>query len=160
MRYSLIHRTAVLIDQFIDAYKKARKRKRFPHKEVGRIIHFLFPRSSPIGRGAWKTVYKVPSRIRDLVLKTSSPRVIRYEERAYNRLPRNVRNRYFAKVYWRTRYCLLQKYGIEGRVPPELLRKLQAVGGHHGLTDIRPENIRKVGGVFKIVDANISKRRP
>ncbi|MCS7115098.1 MAG: hypothetical protein N0A00_06855 [Candidatus Bathyarchaeota archaeon] len=23
----------------------------------------------------------------------------------------NIRNRYFAKIYWTTQYCLLQKYG-------------------------------------------------
>ena len=159
MRHALLHKKAEFIDHFIDVYKHARKRRSFPHQAVGTLIGLLFPGSSPEGRGAFKTVHKVSSRGRDLVLKTSSRKNLRVDERAYKRLPANVRNRYVAKIYWRTKYCLLQKYGTEAPVPPARLAKLGAVARHHGLTDIRPANIRRVGHVFKIVDANISKRK-
>ncbi len=159
MRHALIHRKALLIDHFIDAYTRARRRKSFPHKAVGIVIRLLFPGSTFSGRGAFKTVHKVSSRERDLVLKTSSRKSIHHDERAYRRVPRTLRNRYFAKIYWRTKYCLLQKYGRPGRVPPDRLAKLKEVGGRYGLTDLREENIRRVEEAYKIVDANIGRGR-
>jgi hypothetical protein len=157
-RHALIHRKALLIDQFIEAYKQGRKRASFPHKAVGTMIRLLFPGSTLSGRGAFKTVHKVSSRERDLVLKTGNRRSMYSDHRAYRRVPSTLRNRYFAKVYWRTRYCLLQKYGTSGRVPPERLLRLKEVGRRFRLTDIREANIRKVEGAFKIVDANLSTR--
>jgi len=76
---------------------------------------------------------------------------------AYHSLPKNIRNRYFAKIYWLTDHCLLQKYGRATRVPDHELRKLKSVGKEYGLRDIRPANIRKVDGRFKIVDASLSE---
>lgn len=159
MRHALIYKKAVFIDEFVDSYKKIRHRTSFPHKEVASIIHFLFPGSSYSGRGAFKTVHRVSSRTRDLVLKTSNRRNIRNDERAYRRLPSNIGNRYFAKVYWRTKYCLLQKFGKSEKGPPERLKKLKSIARQYGLTDVRLANVRKVDGQFKIVDASLSRRR-
>jgi hypothetical protein len=47
-----MYEKALLIDRFVEFYMKAKKRKRFPHKEVGQIILLLFPNSRNIGRGA------------------------------------------------------------------------------------------------------------
>src|SRR5712692_2145202 len=99
------------------------------------------------------------SRERDLVLKTGNRRSLYQDWRTYRRLPATLRNRYFAKLYWRTKYCLLQKYGKAGRVPPKRLATLKTVAQEHGLIDVRPDNIRLVEGVFKIVDASPSTRR-
>src|SRR2546425_1997648 len=94
MRHALIYRKAELLDDFIDVYKRARKRRHFPHQAVGTVIRLLFPGGKSLGRGAFKTVHKISARERDLVLKTSSRRNLRSDERAYRRLPGNVRNRY------------------------------------------------------------------
>jgi len=77
---------------------------------------------------------------------------------AYHCLPQNIRNRYFAKIYWLTDHCLLQKYGKGNKVPEKALQKLKGIGKKYGLLDIRRANIRKVDGKFKIVDASISSR--
>jgi len=159
VRHALIHKRAVLIDQVIDTYKTVRHRRSFPHQAVAEIVTMLFPGSALSGRGAWKTVHRISSRERDLVLKTANPRSLYQDWRAYRRLPATLRNRYFAKVYWRTKYCLLQKYGRSGRVPPQRLETLKAVAKQHGVTDVRPDNIRLVEGIFKIVDASPSTRR-
>ena len=158
MRHALIHKKAELIDRFIDVYKRERKRNTFPHKEVKSLIHLLFQGSSYSGRGAFKTVHKVSSRARDLVLKTARRNAIRNDQIAYKRLPSRIRNRYFAKVYWRTKYCLLQKYGKEANVPKEKLEQLK-IANEYGLKDIRPANVRKVDGIFKIVDASLTDRK-
>jgi hypothetical protein len=55
-----------------------------------------------------------------------------------------LRNRYFAKIYWGTKYCLLQKYGRKAKVPAPVLKKLRAFGKQYRLTDINEANIRKV----------------
>jgi hypothetical protein len=159
MRHALIRKKAEFIDQFVDAYKRIRKRTSFPHKEVGSIIHFLFPGGSYSGRGAFKTVHKVSSRAKTLVLKTSHFKNITQDVRAYKKLPQTLRNRYLAKIYWRTKYCLLQKYGRKVTMPPMELGRLKAVGKKHGLTDVRPDNVRKVDERFKIVDASVRRRR-
>ena len=153
MRHRTIHEKCLLIDQFVDFYMKAKKRKRFPHKEVGQVIKLLFPNSRNIGRGAFKTVHQISSRKRDLALKVSQERSIDRDLEAYNKLPSGIRNRYFAKIYWKTRYCLLQKYGKKVRVPPREIELLKKKVAPHGLTDVREANVRKVDGKFKIVDA-------
>jgi hypothetical protein len=153
MRHALLNRTAQIIDRFVDTHKRVRRRTTFPHKEISEIISMLFPGSSREGRGAFKSVHVVYSRSRTLVLKTSNPRNIRTDLRAYKRIPETVRNRYFGKIYWGTKYCLLQKYGREVRVPESALLKLKSIGKAYGLKDIRPANIRKINGRFKIIDA-------
>jgi hypothetical protein len=100
----------------------------------------------------------VSSRERDLVLKVSNPKHLRRDLQAYERIPPTLRNRYFAKIYWKSKYCLLQKYGEKGHVPAERLTRLKKIGRRYGLTDIRPSNIRRVDGHFKIVDANPGRR--
>lgn len=160
MRHERIHKRALFIDEFVRAYQKVRNRKTFPHKEVGRIIHFLFPGCSYKGRGAFKTVHKISTRARDLVLKTSSPKNIKKDMRVYSRIPETIRNRYFAKIYWNTRCCLLQKYGRKTMgVPAKALKRLKEFGKQYGLRDIRLDNVRKVGGHFKIVDASVRRKR-
>jgi len=155
VRHETIHEKALLIDKFVDIYMRAKKRKTFPHKEVGQIIHWLFPNSKSRGRGTFKTVYQISSRERDLVLKISKEKSIRNDIEAYDKLPRTIRNRYFAKVYWNTKYCLLQKYGKAVKVSPKVVESLKRKVRSYGLCDVRADNIRKVNGIFKIVDATV-----
>lgn len=153
MRHHGIYEKALLIDKFVEFYLKARKRKTFPHKEVGQLIGLLFPGSRKLGRGAFKTVYRVSSTARDLALKISREDSVTKDIEVYNRLPSNIRNRCFAKIYWHTRFCLLQKYGKAVTIPPQELEILKEKGTRYGLTDVRVANVRKVEGRFKIVDA-------
>lgn len=155
MRHNTIHEKALLIDKFVDIYMRARKRKTFPHKEVGQMILWIFPGSRSRGRGAFKTVYQISSRERDLVLKISKEKNIKSDMEAYYQLPRTIRNRYFAKIYWNTKYCLLQKYGKAVKISPKVVERLKKKVKPWGLSDVRADNIRKVGGRFKIVDANV-----
>ena len=159
MRHALINKKAQFIDKFIVYYQRARGRSSFPHKEVGHLVKFLFPGSSYSGRGAFKTVHRISSREKDLVLKDSHHKNIMADWRVYRRISISIRNRYFAKIYWKTNYCILQKWGKKVKVPKKELIKLKLVGKRYGLTDIRFDNIRKVDGHFKIIDANLSLRR-
>jgi len=71
----------------------------------------------------------------------------------YQKIPSNVRNRYFAKIYWRSGLFMLQKYGKKTKVPKGEISRLKEIGGKYDLKDIREANIMKVDGKFKIVDA-------
>lgn len=90
---------------------------------------------------------------RDLALKIGGEENITKDIEVYDSLPSNIRNRYFAKIYWHTRYCLLQKYGKAVKIPPKTLEALRGKAASYRLTDVRAANIRKVDGRFKIVDA-------
>jgi hypothetical protein len=154
MRHKRIHEKALLLDAIVKVYRKSRGRKSFPHKMVERIIPLLFPGSRRLGRGFFKTAYLVSSPTRRLALKAARSRYIRRDLKLYKAIPPGVRNRYFAKIYWGTEFCLLQKYGEERKVPAEIRKKLSGKGREFGLTDVREDNIRWVDGRFKIVDAN------
>lgn len=153
MRHKKIHEKAIFLDWFVGSYNKVRRRRTFPHKAVRMMIKLLFPNWTYRGRGAFKTVYRVRSTKRKLVLKVANKNRIKRDIGTYRSIPETVRNRYFGKIYWHTKHAMLQKYGRETRIPDSELRKLKNVGKRFGLGDIRPDNIRKVGSHFKIVDA-------
>lgn len=155
MRYRRLRQTARFLDQFIDSYRRLRRRKTFPHKAVEQIIPLLFRGWRREGRGAFKTVYRVTSTSNHVALKRARGRHIRRDMKLYKALPGSLRNRYFAKIYWHTKYCLLQKYGRRVKhVPSREMQMLKRFAKDHGISDIRAENIRKIDGRFKIVDAN------
>jgi hypothetical protein len=152
-RHFTLKQRAEMVDLIIDEYNKVRKRKNFPKEIVADVLRLFFPDSSFAGRGFFKEVHAIRSRSFRRVLKISNDESTNRDWKVYNRLPRTLRNRYFAKIYWRTKYCLLQKYGRKAKVPAPVLKRLRAFGKQYGLTDIKEANIRKVDGRFKIVDA-------
>lgn len=157
-RHSKLKQRAEILDLIIDHYIKARNRKNFPRKIVAELVRLIFPDSSFQGRGFFKEVHAIRSPAHTRVLKLSNKKSTARDWRLYNRLPGSSRNHYFAKIYWRTKYCLLQKYGRKAKVPKAQLEKLRAFGRKNHLTDIKSDNIRKIDGRFKIVDAHPSFR--
>jgi|SRR3989338_4348326 len=162
MRFKKIHGKAVFIDEFIDHYRRIRKRLSFPHAAAKTIIKLLFPKSKRLGKGAFKSAYYVYSRKRDLVLKVSKTKNLKNDLKAYKKVPKTKRNRYLGKIYWHTKYCLLQKWGKKPRglskKDPRLI-KLKKKLKYYGLTDIRPDNVCFFDGVLKAVDVSVRKRR-
>ena len=156
MRHAILKKRAEMVDVIIDHYKRARGLRNFPKRIVADVVGLMFPHSNFEGRGFFKEVHSVRSRARKLVLKLSHAKSTRRDWRVYQRLPAGIRNRYFAKIYWHTKYCSLQKYGKKVSVPKLELEKLRMCVRKYGLRDIRADNVRKVEGRFKIVDANPS----
>jgi len=158
MRHATLKKRAELVDLVIHHYKRARYLKNFPKKIVAGVVGLMFPHSNFEGRGFFKEVHSIHSRARKLVLKLSNAKSTRRDWKVYQRLPAGIRNRYFAKIYWHTKYCLLQKYGEKvDASKPEVKRevkKLRERVKKYGLRDIKTANVRKVEGRFKIVDAN------
>ena len=157
MRHKKIHDlVAKILEPSINFIKKSRKRESMPFKEIEKIINIFFPRTRyyETGKGFFKHVFVIHSSKRKLVLKIGrSKKHIRKDFTTYNHLPLNIRNRYFAKIYWRRGLFMLQKYGKKVKVPAKELKRLKLVGNKYGLKDIREANIMKFDNKFKIVDA-------
>jgi len=159
MRHKKIRKTAEFIEEFIKMYRKARHRKKtLPRRVVRELIRMLFPISKPLGKGFYKDVYWVRSAERQLVLKFGREKAIKNDIRVYKSVPKSIQNRFFAKIYWGTPHFLLQKYGKKVKVSDKVLKQLKREGKKYCLTDIRRDNIRKVDGHFKVVDANPKRR--
>jgi len=127
-----------------------------PWKDIESILNMFFPSTSHLKprKGYFKHVFIIHSNKRKLVLKIGRTKKDMLKDyTTYNRLPKNVRNRYFAKIYWRSGLFMLQKYGVKVRVPQEEIRRLKHIGEKYGLKDVREANIMKFGNMFKIVDA-------
>jgi hypothetical protein len=152
-RHSTLKQRAEIIDLIIDHYNRVRKRKNFPKKIVADLVSLIFPDSSFVGRGFFKEVHSIRSRAHTRVLKLSNVKSTNRDWKIYNSLPKGVRNRHFAKIYWRTKYCQLQKFGKKANVPNAELERLREFARKHGLKDIKVDNIRKIDGRFKIIDA-------
>ena len=159
MRHKRIHERAKLLDQLIVEFNASRHGTQLPRQQIFAAIPLLFPGSKHAGKGVFKTVFKVSSRSRDLVIKIARPRSLRNDLEAYRKIPKTIRNRYFAKIYWSTRYCLLQKYGEEVSVPEGRRKDLAKKVAQYGLVDVKYANIRMIDGAFKIVDANLTRAK-
>ncbi|SRR5579863_3548566 len=153
LAYSSIREKALWIDKFVDLYRASCKRKTFPRKIVRDLLKLIFPESKHLGGGAFKQSYYVSAPRRDLVLKVGRARDIERDMMTYMRLPASIRNRVFAKIYWCTSYTMLQKFGVRGRVPVSVIRRLKRLGTKYGVGDLSPRNIMKFGKSYKIVDA-------
>ncbi|MFH0854947.1 MAG: hypothetical protein V1869_00310 [Candidatus Omnitrophota bacterium] len=157
MRYKKIRDLVEkIIGPAIYFIRRSRKRKTMPFKEIESIIKIFFPKTKyhKTGRGFFKHVYVIHSERRKLVLKIGRSRKhIRKDYMTYLSLPENIRNRYFAKIYWEHELFMLQKYGRESRVRSKELKHLKEVGEKYKLKDIRVANIMKIDNKLKIVDA-------
>ena len=154
VRHKKIKDVAELIDFFIDRHNRIRDRKNFPHKKVEFLVRMLF-NSKYLGKGWYKTTHLVYSAKKDLAFKFGNKEAIKRDRRLYNKLPKTIRNKHFAKIYWFTKYCMLQKYGIKTKINKIGLLKMKRIGNKYGLRDIKPDNIREVSGNLKIVDATL-----
>jgi len=157
MRYKRIYGlTNKVIKPLIKEIKKAKNTQRMPYKEIKIILDMLYPatKHQNVGRGYFKHVFIIHTKKRRLALKIGRGiKDMRKDAITYQKIPSNVRNRYFAKIYWTSGLFMLQKYGKKAKVPKDEIDRLKEIGSKYGLKDIREANIMKVDGKFKIVDA-------
>ena len=106
--------------------------------------------------GLHKLVFRLRHKSHELALKIGKSEAIERDHEAYKQMPPSIRHVYFARVFWHTKYCLLQEYGVEADVSAQDLVQLRAIAGKYGLLDITCDNIRSVNGNLKIIDASIA----
>ena len=156
MKFKTLHERAKILDDLVDAYRSAKKTAFVPLNELKNIVLMIFPDSLMESFGIHKLVFRLRHKSHELALKIGKKEAIERDHKAYKQLPRNIRHVYFARVFWHTKYCLLQEYGLETQVTAEELVQLRSIASKFGLLDISCENIRNINGYLKIIDAGIA----
>jgi hypothetical protein len=67
-----------------------------------------------------------------------------------------VRHQLFAKIFWHTKYCLLQEIGFSAQVTSAQLFEVRRLVYRYSIFDVKADNLKKIDGKLKIVDANVT----
>ncbi len=156
MKFKSLHEKAKHVDNLLDDYIKTKKTSFVPMRTLQEIVPTIFTDSVMVNFGLHKLVFLLRHKSHDLVLKIGKRESIEVDHKAYKQMPTSLRHVYFARIFWHTKYCILQEYGVETEVSVEELNQLRIIASKYGLLDITCDNIRKVNGNLKIIDASIS----
>jgi len=156
VKFKSLHEKAKLLDDSIDEYIKTKSSSFVPRKNLEQIVLTTFPDAAMFNFGLHKLVFRLRHKSHELVLKIGKSEAIEFDHEVYKQMPPNIRHVYFARVFWHTKYSLLQEYGVETEVSPQHLGQLRAIALQYGLLDITCDNIRNVNGNLKIIDASIA----
>lgn len=156
MKYETVHHTAKQIDHLIDHHIQAGGIQVIPQEELKRVILKNFSDLHVENVGWHKIVFGVYSMDQKIVLKVGPKNSIENDHRAYKRVPENMRHKVFARIFWHTKYCLLQEFGYPANVTQEELTRLRKIVYRYGVFDVKAENLKMINGQLKIIDANVS----
>ena len=153
MKYSDVYHQAKYIDRLLD-YHIHSKSVFLPREELILLILQSYPDLYVVESYGWhKVVFRIligPT----VVLKVGSKRSIENDHRAYERVPHSIRHLFFARIFWHTKYCLLQEYGLSVNVTANQLDYFRSVLYRYGVFDVKADNIRSINGELKLIDAN------
>jgi hypothetical protein len=156
MKFKSLHEKARLLDNLIDEYERSKGTGFVPMRSLQELTSKTFPEATRVNVGLHKLVFHLTHKSHELALKIGKKEAIELDHKSYKLLPPRLRHVYFARIFWHTKYCLLQEYGVEAEATHDQLIKLRSIGYTYGLLDITCENIRNVNGYLKIVDAGIA----
>ena len=154
MKFKSLNKKAKLLDDLIDDYIETNGTSFVPIANLEKIVIKSFPDAVLVNFGFHKLVFHLSHKSHELALKIGRSQDIEFDHKVYKQLPENLRQVYFAMIFWHTKYCLLQEYGVEAEVSAEAVEQLRALAGKYGILDITCDNIRSVNGILKIVDAS------
>ena len=156
MKFKSLHEKAKQLDNLIDEYLKAEKTGFVPFRTLEKVVIGVFPDAVKVNFGLHKLVFRLRHKRHLLALKVGKADSVERDHRALKQVPYDVRHVYFARMFWHTKYSLLQEWGEETEVSPQELAVVRAVAEKYGLLDITCDNIRRVNGVLKIIDAVVA----
>lgn len=157
MKYKELHHQAKHIDRLIDAELHLHGGLFPTPEQLQVLVTKNYPDFYVESCGWHKIVFRNRQANHKVVLKIGSHRRIENDHHTYKRVPESVRHQLFAKIYWHTKYCLLQEYGAPANITPQQLNCIrQAVYGY-GVFDVKADNLRWVNGELKIIDANATR---
>ena len=157
MKYRQLNHEAKHIDRLIDAELHV-KGGLFPTQEqLGALVSLNYPDFAVENCGWHKIVFRNRGFDHNVVLKIGPHKSIENDHRVYKTVPEDKRHRYFARIYWHTKYCLLQEYGEAANVTQEQLNCLRTAVYKYGVFDVKAENIRWIHGDLRIIDANVTR---
>jgi hypothetical protein len=156
LKYKTIHQTAKQIDHLIDHHIHASETSVIPQEELKKLVLKNFPDFYVQNVGWHKIVFGIRSFDQKIVLKVGPKNSIENDHRAYKRVPENLRHKVFARIFWYTKYCLLQEFGYPANVTQEELTRLRKIIYKYGVFDVKAENLKMINGELKIIDANVT----
>jgi len=156
VKFKTLHEKAIHLDNLIDGFREKKGTTFVPMANLQEIVLKTFPDAAMVNFGLHKLVFRLRHKSHELALKIGKNEAIKVDYEAYKRMPSSERHVYFARVFWHTKYSLLQEYGVEAEVSPEEFAQIKIIADRYGLLDITCDNIRKVNGNLKIIDASIA----
>lgn len=157
LKYKQLHHEAKYIDRIIDRQLILLGGTFLTPDEVEALVEANYPDFEVENCGWHKTVFRNRQVDHKVVLKIGPSRSIENDYQAYKHVPETLRHLYFARIYWHTKYCLLQVFGETANVTDEELDCMRQAVYKYGVFDIKPENLRWIEGELKIIDANASR---
>ncbi|HLN88957.1 MAG TPA: hypothetical protein VK253_02720 [Candidatus Binatia bacterium] len=154
MKYKTLYNIARQIDHLIDHYMHSTGSAFIPQNELKNLILKNFPNLYIKDAGWHKIAFGIRTTDQKIVLKVGAKNIVEKDHRAYKRVPQNMRHQLYAKIYWHTKYCLLQEYGSPANATKKELDSLRRIVYRYGISDIKEENLRKFDGEIRIIDAN------
>ena len=127
-----------------------------PQNELETLILKDFPDLYVKDVGWHKIVFGIHSIDQKIVLKVGPKNSIEKDHRAYKRVPESMRHQLFARIFWHTKYCLLQQYGSSANASKNELDNLKRIVYQYGIFDIKTENLKRINGEIRIIDANVT----
>lgn len=156
MKFKALHHTAIQIDHSIDHYIDLSGSPVIPQPQLKELVLKNFPDLYVRDVGWHKIVFGIHSADQKIVIKIGTKKSIENDHRAYRRVPESMRHQVFARIFWHTKYCLLQEYGFPAKVNVGELTRLRQIVYRYGIFDIKEENLKRINGELKIIDANVT----
>jgi hypothetical protein len=157
LKYRELHHEAKHIDRLIDAQLYAKGGLFLTQDQLAELVAKNYPDFAVENCGWHKIVFRNRLFDHKVVLKIGPKKSIEGDHQVYRSLPEDKRHRFFAKIYWHTKYCLLQEFGESANITVEQLNCLRTAVYKYGVFDVKAENLRWINGELKIVDANITR---
>ncbi|MCW3999092.1 MAG: hypothetical protein NWE93_02505 [Candidatus Bathyarchaeota archaeon] len=159
MKYQELRGVARQIDHLIDHNLPPKTAGFISQSTLESLVTQSFPDFYVIAHGWHKTVFGTRSQDHRVVLKVGPQKSIENDHRAYRQVPHSLRHHLFARIFWHTKYCLLQEYGAPADITSQQLKELRDIVNRYGIFDVKADNLRVIGGEVKIIDANVTRLR-
>ena len=156
LKFKSYHHTAIQIDHSIDHYLHLSGSPFITQPQLEKLVSRNFPDLYVRDVGWHKIVFGIHSADQKIVLKIGPKKSIENDHRTYKRIPESIRHQVFARIFWHTKYCLLQEYGFPAQINEGELARLRRIVYRYGVFDIKKENLKRINGELKIIDANLS----
>jgi hypothetical protein len=157
LKYRQLHHEAKHIDHLIDAELHAKGGLFLTQDQLRALVTLTYPDFTVENCGWHKIVFRNESFGHNVVLKIGPHKSIENDHRVYKSVPEDKRHCYFARIFWHTKYCLLQEYGEPANVSKEQLNCMRLAVYKYGVFDVKAENIRWIDGELRIIDANVTR---
>jgi hypothetical protein len=156
VKYETLHHAARYLDHLIDDNLPG-KSSFLSQESLRNLVLGCFTDFYVEDCGWHKIVFGIHSADHQLVLKVGTRKSIEHDHEAYKRVPHQIRRSLFAKIFWHTKYCMLQQYGYPVEVSKQELLEIRRMVYRYGIFDVKAENLKRIDGEIRIIDASVTR---